>query len=101
MNDDDDRQSIMSDDVLTSPQTQQGQPSLPLDAEEDHQEDMDQEEDEEEIDESEAEVFALVEDKHLASKVLLARWCPAMDLLAIFTADKLLSVHRLNWEPLW
>lgn len=39
--------------------------------------------------------------KGLAHDVLLASWCPTMDLLAIVASNNTLSVHRLNWQRLW
>ncbi len=39
--------------------------------------------------------------KGLAHDVVLAIWCPTMDLLAIVASNNSLSVHRLNWQRLW
>lgn len=39
--------------------------------------------------------------KGLANDVVLAKWCPTMDLLAIVASNNTLSVHRLNWQRLW
>ena len=39
--------------------------------------------------------------KGLAHDVVLASWCPTMDLLAIVVSSNNLSVHRLNWQRLW
>ncbi len=45
--------------------------------------------------------FSLVHEASLPSPVVLASWCPTMDLVAVFTADNQLSVHRLSWQRLW
>lgn len=55
----------------------------------------------EEEEEGRAEAFGLVEDRQLSANVKLASWCPTMDLLAVYSAEGRLSIHRLNWEPLW
>lgn len=106
MEDDEDRQSDISEDMEPVSQAQEeglevSKARLPL-AQSSQGKDMEQDDVEvEEEDEEEGETFALVANKQLPAKVALASWCPTMDLLAVFTVDKRLSIHRLNWEPLW
>ena len=45
--------------------------------------------------------FSVLQDKPLSGQVLLASWCPAMDLLALVTLDNQLAIHRLDWQKLW
>ena len=45
--------------------------------------------------------FAVLEERPLAALVVLGRWCPSMDLLALVTDDGQLTVHRLDWHKLW
>lgn len=42
--------------------------------------------------------FAVLQEKPLASEVLLGCWCSTMDLVALTTADGQLCVHRLDWR---
>ncbi len=45
--------------------------------------------------------FTQLLDRGLASDVVLASWCPTMDLLALVMSDSQLSVNRLNKQRLW
>lgn len=45
--------------------------------------------------------FTQLLDRSLASDVVLASWCPTMDLLALVMSDSQLSVNRLNKQRLW
>lgn len=45
--------------------------------------------------------FTLLVDRPMPAEVVLAAWCPCMDLVALATADGQLAVHRLNWQRLW
>lgn len=46
--------------------------------------------------------FTLLHNKQLSSaEVVLACWCPAMDLLAVLTDDNQLSVYRLDFQKVW
>ena len=46
--------------------------------------------------------FTLLYDKQLSSsEVVLATWCPTMDLLAVLTEDNQLSVYRLDFQRVW
>mmetsp|Transcript_11403 Transcript_11403/g.41726 ORF Transcript_11403/g.41726 Transcript_11403/m.41726 type:complete len:834 (+) Transcript_11403:72-2573(+) len=50
------------------------------------------------------EAFRLIHDKSLLSQVLTMSWCPTMDLIALATADKQVSVYRASpdwWQRLW
>lgn len=45
--------------------------------------------------------FTQLLDRGLTSDVVLASWCPTMDLLALVMSDSQLSVNRLNKQRLW
>lgn len=45
--------------------------------------------------------FTQLLDRGLATDVILASWCPTMDLLALVMSDNQLSVNRLNKQRLW
>lgn len=47
------------------------------------------------------DAFTQLHDKILPATVVLASWCPTMDLLAVAFIDGRIAVHRLNWERLW
>jgi anaphase-promoting complex subunit 4 len=49
----------------------------------------------------EGQSFTQLLDRGISVDVVLAEWCPTMDLLALVTADNQLHVHRLNWQRLW
>lgn len=44
--------------------------------------------------------FTLVQNKQLATKIVVMSWSTNMDLLALVTSANELLVHRLNWQLL-
>ena len=46
--------------------------------------------------------FTMLHDKQMSSsEVVLASWCPTMDLLSILTDDNQLTVYRLDFQRVW
>lgn len=48
------------------------------------------------------ESFTMLHEKQMpSSEVVLACWCPTMDLLSILTDDNQLTVYRLDFQRVW
>ena len=46
--------------------------------------------------------FTMLHEKQMtSSEVVLASWCPTMDLLSILTDDNQLTVYRLDFQRVW